>query len=88
MILLEKLGSIFCRKNRKHLVHLKVSRLVLKMNKEKILKLSIVIVVENITQKNLKIFVMIMVFVGNLQLLTHHIRMVCQRGRIEPSLTW
>ena len=62
MIILEKLGFIFYRKNQKLFVHLKASRLVWKVKQETPLKPSEQIVVENIAQPNLKFFVKIMAF--------------------------
>ena len=55
---------------------------------ERVIKLFALIVEENIAQRNLMLFVMSMVFEGNLQLPTHHNKMVYQRGKIEPSSTW
>ena len=62
MIILEKLGFIFYRKNKKLFVHLKAARLMWKMKQETPLRPSEQIVVENIAQLNLKFFVMIMAF--------------------------
>ena len=88
MIILEKLGFIFYRRNRKLLVHLKASRHMWRMKQKESLKLFALIVEENIAQRNLMLFVMSREFEGNLQLPTHHNKMVYQRGKIEPSSTW
>jgi hypothetical protein len=58
------------------------------MKQERLLKPFEQIVVENIAQSNLKLFMQIMAFEGNLQLLIHHNRMVYRREKIEPSLIW
>jgi len=53
-------------------MYLKALRLTWRMKQERLLKPFEQIVVENIAQPNLKLFVQIMAFEGNLQLFIHH----------------
>ena len=68
-------------------MHSRISRLVLKMSLERPLKLFEQIVVENIAQMNLRSFVIVMESEKSSQLHIHLNKMVCQKGRIEQSLT-
>ena len=81
MIFQEKLGFIFYRKNLKLSLHLRTSKLGLKMRLEKPLRPFVQIVVVNITKKNLKYFEWSIAFAKRLKLPIHHSKMVYQRGK-------
>jgi len=89
MIIPERLGFIFCRKNQKLLMYLKASRLVWKMRrKERSLRLSKLIEVVNTGLKSLKIFVKLKVFEESSQQPIHRNKMVYKGERIKPFSTW
>ena len=69
-------------------MHSRISRLVLKMSLERPLKLFEQNVVENIAPMNLRSFVIVMESKKSSQLHIHLNKMVCQKRRIEQSLTW
>jgi len=83
MIIVEKHGFISCKINLKLLLFLKALRLVSKRNLASISRPFVRIVVVNLTNIILQVFVNSMEYAGNLLLHTHRNKMVWQKKRIR-----